>query len=84
MTIRSAQPILPQIDLVRCTGCGICERLCPTKAVVVRANLATIVRPQTCTYCDLCETAPKEQLGGRSRLCLRQKHKRRLRCHAYE
>ena len=48
--------VLPLIDLARCTGCGTCERLCPAKAVVVRAQRATIIHPQACTFCELCET----------------------------
>jgi NAD-dependent dihydropyrimidine dehydrogenase PreA subunit len=56
MMMKSAQPILPLIDLARCTGCGMCEQLCPTNAVEVQANRAIIVRPQACTYCELCET----------------------------
>lgn len=47
---------LPIIDQERCTGCGECERRCPTRAVEVRANRAAIVRPTDCTFCEICET----------------------------
>ena len=57
--------ILPLIDPARCTGCGVCVRLCPTNAVAVRAHQAAIVRPQACTYCDLCETYCPEGAIGR-------------------
>jgi MinD superfamily P-loop ATPase len=65
MTTKSAQQILPLIDLTRCTGCGLCAQLCPTNAVAVRAKRATIVLPQACTYCDLCETYCPEGAIGR-------------------
>jgi NAD-dependent dihydropyrimidine dehydrogenase PreA subunit len=65
MTMRSARVILPLIDPTLCTGCGLCAQLCPTNAVVVRANQATIVRPQACIYCDLCETYCPEGAIGR-------------------
>ena len=58
------RPILPLIDPARCTGCGECERLCPPKAVVVRAKQAMILLPQACTYCDICETyCPSDAIG---------------------
>lgn len=47
---------LPIIDRRRCTGCGECERRCPTQAVAVRGRQAVIVRPAACTFCDICET----------------------------
>jgi MinD superfamily P-loop ATPase len=56
MTMDTEQLILPLIDQARCTGCGVCAKLCPTNAVEVHANLAAIVRPLACTYCELCET----------------------------
>jgi formate hydrogenlyase subunit 6/NADH:ubiquinone oxidoreductase subunit I len=50
------QLALPLIDWRRCTGCGLCEQLCPTKAVEVRDHRAVIVRPQDCSFCDVCES----------------------------
>jgi MinD superfamily P-loop ATPase len=56
MITTNRQLILPLIDAARCTGCGVCERFCPTKAVVVQGNRAMIVHPLACTYCELCES----------------------------
>ncbi len=54
---------LPRIDLVRCTGCGVCVTLCPTHAVEVRDGLAQIVRAADCSFCDVCETyCPEEAI----------------------
>ncbi|HEY1015831.1 MAG TPA: 4Fe-4S binding protein [Herpetosiphonaceae bacterium] len=55
---------LPLIDLRRCTGCGECERLCPTQAVAIRSGHAVIVQPAACTFCDRCErSCPEEAIG---------------------
>lgn len=56
MTHHPEQPVLPIIDLQRCTGCGLCAALCPTHAVVVAADKAMIVRPADCTFCEICES----------------------------
>jgi formate hydrogenlyase subunit 6/NADH:ubiquinone oxidoreductase subunit I len=52
----AVENILPLIDFRRCTGCGICEQLCPTNAVEVRHGKAKIVRPEACSFCDVCES----------------------------
>jgi ferredoxin len=65
MATRSADWTLPLIDQQRCTGCGLCERLCPTKAVEVRGRRALIVRPEACTFCDVCESYCPEGAIGR-------------------
>jgi ferredoxin len=65
MIAKPASPTLPLIDLRRCTGCGICEELCPTNAVELRGGKATITRPAACTFCSLCETYCPEGAIGR-------------------
>ena len=57
--------VLPLIDQQRCTGCGLCERLCPTHAVEVREGRAVIVRPEDCSFCDVCESYCPEGAIGR-------------------
>ncbi len=47
---------LPTINIKRCTGCGVCQALCPTQAVEVVGKLAVIVRPMDCSFCDVCES----------------------------
>lgn len=55
---------IPLIDSERCTGCGECERLCPTRAVEVRGKLAVIVRPADCVFCEICESyCPSGAIG---------------------
>jgi MinD superfamily P-loop ATPase len=56
---------LPLIEERRCTGCGLCEQLCPTRAVEVRDGQATIVRPLDCSFCDVCESYCPEGAIGR-------------------
>jgi ferredoxin len=65
MTMPAATHILPIIDGQRCTGCGLCEQLCPTRAVEVRDGVAVVVRPEDCTFCDVCESYCPEGAIGR-------------------
>jgi|RhiMetdeSRZDD1v2_1073273.scaffolds.fasta_scaffold1283463_2 ferredoxin len=65
MNQQNADWVLPFIDQQRCTGCGLCARLCPTQAVEVRNALAVIVRPEACTFCDVCESFCPEGAIGR-------------------
>ncbi len=53
MTIQ--QQWMPQIDDVRCTGCGDCVAVCPTGALGNVGGKAAVVQPQACTYCAACE-----------------------------
>lgn len=55
----------PLINLRRCTGCGLCVDLCPTRAVEVRDKKAVIVRPADCTFCEICESYCPEGAIGR-------------------
>jgi NAD-dependent dihydropyrimidine dehydrogenase PreA subunit len=64
--MKSQSPwVLPIIDLRRCSGCGLCEQLCPTQAVEVLGGRAEIVRPDQCTFCDICESYCPEGAIGR-------------------
>jgi ferredoxin len=65
MATHARDEVLPLIDARRCTGCGLCEQLCPTRAVEVRGNVAEIVRPAACTFCEVCESYCPEGAIGR-------------------
>lgn len=64
MSLQPNQHSIPTINSMRCTGCGRCAELCPTRAVEIHAGKAKIVRPADCTYCDICESyCPEEAIG---------------------
>jgi MinD superfamily P-loop ATPase len=65
MTTTHEHLILPLIDLSRCTGCGLCEQLCPTQAVAVQRNRAVIIHPNECSFCEVCESYCPEGAIGR-------------------
>ncbi|WP_119071964.1 ATP-binding protein [Aggregatilinea lenta] len=73
MTIQ--QQWTPQIDNVRCTGCGDCIVLCPTGALGEIGGKAVVVRPQTCTYCAICEdVCPTNAIGLPYQIIFSQDH----------
>jgi NAD-dependent dihydropyrimidine dehydrogenase PreA subunit len=65
MRTPATTPILPIIDQQRCTGCGLCQQLCPTRAVEVIDGVAVVVRQEDCTFCDICESYCPEGAIGR-------------------
>jgi 2-oxoglutarate ferredoxin oxidoreductase subunit delta len=53
-----AKPKLKQHHINRdwCKGCGICVELCPKKVLALdEQDKVTVVRPQDCICCRLCE-----------------------------
>ena len=50
-------------DLVKCTGCRACERICPPIAiemvpsVVTKTGKRPVIDLSTCIFCGLCEDA---------------------------
>ena len=51
---------LPEINLALCNRCGMCVEGCPTNAVEMKAEGPSIVRPDDCAYCALCESICSE------------------------
>jgi ferredoxin len=65
-----AQPVqdehpVPIIDAARCTGCGLCVRVCPTRALMMKDGLAVVANPDACVYTGHCERICPEQAIGR-------------------
>lgn len=47
--------LIPIIDPQKCNGCGLCVRVCPTKALDLRYGKAIVANPPVCAYSGLCE-----------------------------
>ncbi len=47
---------LPEIDRSLCDRCGLCVEQCPTGAAEMGPEGPFIARPETCTYCAVCDT----------------------------
>ncbi len=48
----AAYKIKPRLDTQKCTGCGLCARLCPMKNIIMEANRAAFMN--RCTLCYRC------------------------------
>lgn len=46
---------MPQIDQLKCTGCGDCIIKCPTAALGWESGKAILLHPEVCIYCADCE-----------------------------
>ena len=47
-------PIQPQFDMEACTGCGLCEELCPYAALTVDTEKGNRVDEEYCLGCGMC------------------------------
>ena len=47
--------IMPEIDLDKCNGCGLCIAVCAPGAIVLLDNRIIIVETEDCGWCVLCE-----------------------------
>ena len=46
---------MPQINQIKCTGCGDCIAVCPTDALGLHTGKAALLQPELCSYCAACE-----------------------------
>ena len=59
---------MPELPLVKCTGCGACVHLCTKKAISLSENQEGFLYPKVddnlCVNCGLCEkNCPVNQSG---------------------
>ncbi|HEX9926410.1 MAG TPA: 4Fe-4S binding protein [Anaerolineae bacterium] len=55
---------IPQINPDRCIGCELCVRLCPTQALSMVDDVATVANPEACNYTGICqEICPTEAIS---------------------
>jgi len=50
--LESGRRVVAVVDSEKCTGCGICEDVCPAGAIKVEED--AIVNPDMCTGCAIC------------------------------
>ena len=48
---------VPSVRVDRCTGCGLCESICPQGCLGVLDGIGALVRPGTCTSEASCVSA---------------------------
>ena len=46
---------MPEVDLEKCNGCGICVTVCHCDAIVLVNGKATIIETRLCGWCAVCE-----------------------------
>jgi len=50
--LESGRRAVAVVDFEKCTGCGICEDVCPVRAIKVEGH--DLVNPDMCTGCAAC------------------------------
>jgi len=47
--------IKPQIDIMKCDGCGLCVSVCRQQALVLIDGVVAFVEMVECDWCTQCE-----------------------------
>ena len=47
---------MPVIDREKCDGCGLCITVCGCGALVLVANMVTVIATEECGWCLECES----------------------------
>jgi formate hydrogenlyase subunit 6/NADH:ubiquinone oxidoreductase subunit I len=50
-----ALDFVPQIDPSQCIGCELCVRLCPSHALSMIHEVASVARKEDCNYSGVCQ-----------------------------
>jgi len=48
-------PLMPELNLELCNGCGLCIAVCPCGAFRLAGGVITLVETEECGYCTECE-----------------------------
>ncbi|MFC2039511.1 4Fe-4S binding protein [Chloroflexota bacterium] len=46
---------MPEVDLERCDGCGMCVTVCHCGAIALVNGKASIIETRLCSWCAVCE-----------------------------
>jgi formate hydrogenlyase subunit 6/NADH:ubiquinone oxidoreductase subunit I len=46
---------IPLINPARCIGCELCVRMCPTHALAMIDDVASVANPEACNYSSICQ-----------------------------
>ena len=48
-------PVMPVIEIEKCSGCGLCVSVCICEALSIVDNVVTIKEVDDCGWCTQCE-----------------------------
>ncbi|GHV23382.1 hypothetical protein FACS189494_11340 [Spirochaetia bacterium] len=59
--------LLPIYEQKSCTGCGLCEAVCPAKSIKVDDNKTLMFDEKSCIYCGKCvKSCPEDAWKGKN------------------
>ncbi len=75
----------PEVDPLRCIGCGVCAAHCPSKAIILdRVTKKAGINLDQCIFCVLCEDiCPEKAIRMTDRIELAEKDKKKLHAETY-